>query len=301
MLKHWISAFRLRTLPLALSTILMGTALATLDGFYDAHIFWLSIVTTIFLQILSNLANDYGDGIKGTDNAQRVGPTRAIQSGAISQNQMKIALVIFSLLSLLFGLWLVFSALSNPIYVLSFIILGISAILAAIKYTVGKTAYGYQGLGDLFVFIFFGLVGVIGTYYLQAKTISLLNILPAIAIGGFSVAVLNLNNMRDIENDKASQKNTLVVKLGLANAKKYHYGLFFWSYLALFIFILKSISAPLNYYLLGTTVLILAIHIKHILTIQNANDYQAFDPQLKVIALSSFLLSLSWFLMISFF
>ena len=161
MLKHWLSAFRLRTLPLALSTILMGNALAILSGNFDTTIFVLSIFVTISLQILSNLANDYGDGVKGTDNAQRIGPERAIQSGFISQKSMMNAIIIFSLLSLGLGLWLVFISLSNVLLLTLFVLLGLGAIGAAIKYTVGKSAYGYHGLGDVFVFIFFGLVGVL--------------------------------------------------------------------------------------------------------------------------------------------
>ncbi|MFK8045591.1 MAG: 1,4-dihydroxy-2-naphthoate octaprenyltransferase [Crocinitomicaceae bacterium] len=299
MLKHWISAFRLRTLPLALSTILMGNAMAVKNENFSFSIFTLSIIVTMLLQILSNLANDYGDGIKGTDNNNRIGPTRALQSGAISQKQMMIAIIIFSILALISGIWLVFSALSNPYSVLLFILLGLGAIAAAIKYTVGKKAYGYSGLGDFFVFIFFGIVGVNGSFYLQTGFIEILYFLPAISIGCFSTAVLNLNNMRDIENDRASSKNTLAVKMGLATAKKYHYSLFFWSYIALFLFLyFESYNLPKTY-LIVSTLAALAIHIKHLITVNKSSDYKSFDPQLKVIALSSFLLSLAWFLTIS--
>lgn len=300
MLKHWLSAFRLRTLPLALSTILMGNALALNEQAFSYKIFILSIIVTILLQILSNLANDYGDGVKGTDNAQRVGPTRAIQSGKITKNQMKIAIIIFVLLALFFGLWLVFIAIENPIIIIGFIALGLGAIVAAIAYTVGKKAYGYSGLGDLFVFIFFGLVGVLGTFYLQSHTFEYINILPAIAIGAFSTAVLNLNNMRDIENDRQSNKNTLVVKMGLEQAKKYHASLFFWAYLALFIFLYFNENGLPQLYLSMATVVVLLIHTKHLLAVKQAVKYESFDPQLKVVALSSFLLSLAWFLLIRF-
>ena len=300
MLKHWISAFRLRTLPLALSTILMGNALAINQSQFSYQIFVLCIVVTVLLQILSNLANDYGDGIKGTDNNQRLGPIRAIQSGVISEKQMKMAIIIFSILSLIFGLWLVIISLSNPLIAIGFIALGIAAIVAAIKYTVGKKAYGYNGLGDLFVFIFFGLVGVLGTFYLQTETFSFLNILPAVAVGCFSTAVLNLNNMRDIENDKASNKNTLVVKMGLDQAKKYHLALFFWSYLALCLFVYLSSPEMPKLYLTIATLIVMSLHARHLIIIKNAKTYQSFDPQLKVVALSSFLLSFIWFLVISF-
>lgn len=299
MLKHWISAFRLRTLPLALSTILMGNTLALLNGHFNIFIFVLSLLVTVFLQILSNLANDYGDGIKGTDNENRLGPTRAIQSGVISQKAMLNAIVIFSLISLGLGLWLVFSALSNYMVVIMFIGLGLGAIFAAIKYTVGKKAYGYQGLGDVFVFIFFGLVGVLGTYYLQTQTFELLNILPAISIGCFSTAVLNLNNMRDIENDRASSKNTIVVKMGLPKAKVYHFSLFIIAYFSLFLFLLLQNNKIVILSLASILFLIMLVHIKHITVVKRAKNYASFDPQLKVVALTSFGLSLAWFLLIN--
>jgi len=299
MVKHWISAFRLRTLPLALSTILMGNALAFNDEVFSFKILTLSIIVTILLQILSNLANDYGDGIKGTDNDNRVGPTRALQSGVISKQQMMVAIIIFSFLALMSGIWLVFLSISNLYIVIVFIILGLAAIAAAIKYTVGKRAYGYNGLGDFFVFIFFGLVGVAGSFYLQTGVIELIYLLPAISIGCLSTAVLNLNNMRDIENDKASDKNTLVVKMGLESAKKYHYSLFFWSYLALFLFLyFEGGNRPIQYLIIAT-IAVLAIHIKHLIAIHKASNYKSFDPELKVVALSSFMLSLAWFLIIT--
>ncbi len=306
MLKQWLAAFRLRTLPLALSTILMGNALSILSGHFKFNIFILSVVVTIALQILSNLANDYGDGVKGTDNDNRLGPTRAIQSGVISQKSMITAIIIFSILSLASGLWLVFLSLSNPKLVILFIALGLAAIVAAIKYTVGKKAYGYSGLGDVFVFIFFGLVGVLGAYYLQTNQFNIINILPAIAIGCFSTAVLNLNNMRDIENDKISNKLTLVVKMGLPKAKKYHSLLFVIAYLSLLTYlvytsIVQIIGGYLMYGLFIVLVITLLIHLKHLWIVKKAKNYQAFDPQLKVVALSSFGLSLLWFGLLNWF
>jgi len=302
MLKQWLSAFRLRTLPLALSTILMGNALSILSNHFNNYIFILSILVTISLQVLSNLANDYGDGVKGTDNENRLGPTRTVQSGGINQKLMMKAIIVFSILSLGLGLWLVFISLSSPLILIIFILLGLSAIVAAIKYTVGKKAYGYSGLGDLFVFVFFGLVGVLGTYYLQTKQFELINILPAIAVGCFSTAVLNLNNMRDIENDRTSNKNTLVVKIGLKNAKKYHLLLFVIAYTCLVAFILLSIEeGHLMWYLTITTGIALLIHLKHLQIIKSIKNYAAFDPQLKIVALSSFLLSAVWFLIVNWF
>ncbi len=295
MLKNWISAFRLRTLPLALSTVLMGNALAILIDVFNPTIFWLTVLTTLLLQILSNLANDYGDGLKGTDNEERVGPTRAIQSGDISPKQMKNAVILFAFFSLASGIALLLVALEMDLMLFIFFLLGIAAIGAAIKYTVGKSAYGYQGLGDLFVFIFFGLVGVLGAYYLQVKSINYWMLLPAIAIGAFSSAVLNLNNMRDIENDAKMGKNTLVVKLGLSASKKYHFLLFLVAYCAIFTFVFIRTAGKQQGTLLIISALVGLIHTFHIKRIIQAKGYAEFDPELKIVALSTLLFSLGWF------
>jgi len=226
--KAWIGAFRLRTLPLAIAGIILGSLLAKSNDSFDLNITLFAILTAIFLQMLSNLANDYGDFSKGTDNDQRVGPERALQSGKINQNQMKSALILFSVLSLTSGitlLWVSFGT-QKLSYAILFLLIGLSAIWAAIKYTVGKSAYGYQGLGDVFVFLFFGWVSVIGVYFLQVQSIDLPLFLPASALGLLSAGVLNLNNTRDIVNDKASGKFTLAVKLGYQNARKYQMVLF---------------------------------------------------------------------------
>ena len=184
--KIWISAFRLRTLPLAFSSIITGAAIANADGAFNGVVFGLAITTTLLLQVLSNLANDYGDFVKGTDNAERVGPERAVQSGGITAPQMKKAIILFSGLSLITGVTLIFYALSDNGFLgpLMFILIGLASITAAIKYTAGKGAYGYKGLGDLFVFVFFGLVGVLGTYFLFVKDSSF----PATTISLFSPA-----------------------------------------------------------------------------------------------------------------
>ena len=293
MVKDWIKAFRLRTLPLAFSSIITGTALA-FDEF-DSIIFFLALATTLFLQVLSNLANDYGDAEKGTDNENRVGPERAIQSGAISKSQMKNAIIIFVILSFSFGVSLVAYAMRNAHlgYTLFLLITGILSIVAAIKYTAGKTAYGYKGLGDLFVFIFFGLVGVLGSKFLYTTSFELASLLPAMTIGLFSAAVLNLNNMRDWENDKASQKNTLVVKIGLKKAKKYHFTI-------LILGIASSIAYVLQIeFRLVELIFILAfipvvLHLRTVAKIKG--DSAEFDPELKKVALSTFLFSLLFLL-----
>ena len=292
MIKDWIKAFRLRTLPLAFSSIITGTALA-FDEF-DPITFSLALATTLFLQVLSNLANDYGDAEKGTDNENRVGPERAIQSGAISKSQIKKAIIIFVILSFSFGVSLVAYSMrdSHIEYALALIVTGILCIVAAIKYTSRKKAYGYRGLGDLFVFIFFGLVGVLGSKFLYTASFELASLLPAMTIGFFSVAVLNLNNMRDWENDKASGKNTLVVKMGIKKAMHYH-----------FLIITLGMIAPIFYSLLASFTLVSFVFLLsyfpllfHLVRVYKVSDVKYFDPELKRIALSAFLFSILFFL-----
>lgn len=283
-LKSWIEAFRLRTLPLALSVILMGSFLAIHSGTYNSDVIILALITTLFLQILSNLANDYGDGIKGTDNEDRVGPTRTIQSGAISPKEMKKGILVFTGLSLISGLLLIYAALGTEIGIgLLFLFIGLAAIGAAIKYTVGKNAYGYSGLGDVMVFIFFGPAAVMGTYYLAVQQFSWLTILPAISMGLFSTGVLNLNNMRDIENDSKSGKHTLAMLLGTARAKIYH---IFIVGLAMFSLILFSVciaSSVVQF----TYVIVFPIIIYDLFKVYRTKVNADLDPYLKKLAIST--------------
>jgi 1,4-dihydroxy-2-naphthoate octaprenyltransferase len=219
MIKHWIDAMRLRTLPLAVSGIICGSAVAKWEGTFNGHILVWALITAILLQILSNFANDYGDFLKGTDNAKRLGDARALQKGAITPSQMKIALYITSLLCLLSGWNLLHIAFEPGLYFWLFFTVGILAIAAAIKYTVGKSAYGYKALGDVFVFIFFGLVAVCGTSWLHAQNFQKLSVYPAITIGLYSVAVLHINNTRDMHNDQESGKKTIAILMGLTGSR----------------------------------------------------------------------------------
>lgn len=286
-MKNWIQAARLRTLPLSLSGIIVGSAYAYHQGFYDYRILGLALLTTLGLQILSNYANDYGDGIKGTD-ANRIGEKRMVAAGVITANQMKKAVIITASITLVLALLLIYVAFGKENFALSmiFILLGIGSIGAAIKYTVGSNAYGYNGLGDLFVFIFFGLVSVIGSNFLYTHFLDWKLVLPAAAIGLLSVAVLNLNNMRDIENDRIAGKRTLVVKMGLENAKIYHFSLFIVSLILMLAFskILKMTSIPI--------LIVNILFIKHVDTVKKSKEYKDFDPELKKVALGTFVLSL---------
>lgn len=286
-MKNWIQAARLRTLPLSISGIIVGSAFAYYQGFSDWRIVVLALLTTLGLQILSNYANDYGDGIKGTD-VNRIGEKRLVAAGVVSASQMKKAVIITASITFILALLLIYIAFGKENFVLSliFILLGIGSIGAAIKYTVGGNAYGYSGFGDLFVFIFFGWVSVIGSNFLFTHFIDWTLFLPATAIGLLSVAVLNLNNMRDIENDRVAGKNTLVVKMGLEKAKKYHFILIFLA-LILFVFFSGMISVKMYIYL--PIILVLAMHLK---TVKKSKKYEDFDPELKKVALSTFALSI---------
>ncbi|WP_070969787.1 1,4-dihydroxy-2-naphthoate polyprenyltransferase [Vibrio sonorensis] len=241
-LRIWLDAARPKTLPLALVSILTGSALAFSDHRFSIGVAVLAFLTATLLQILSNLANDYGDAVKGTDNEQRLGPVRAIQSGSVTPAQMKRAMVLNVVLTIMAGLSLVFYALESLQSILAFIGLGMLAIVAAIAYTVGKKPYGYVGLGDISVFIFFGLLGVAGTYFLHTGIVAYSLILPAVGCGLLAVAVLNINNMRDIENDAVCGKKTVAVRLGQKNAKKYHFILLGGALVAFLVYLLLQPS-----------------------------------------------------------
>lgn len=306
--KAWISAARLRTLPLSISGIIVGSSMfnniilntnpsieyktgfgGKLLFFSEISIFWLAIATTLGLQILSNFANDYGDGVKGTDNEDRVGPQRALQSGAISRKEMFRGIVITAIITLILAILLIYVSFGKEYFVYSvfFFLLGLAAIIAAIKYTMGNAAYGYRGLGDVFVFIFFGLVSVVGCYFLFTKNLSWLVFLPATAIGFLSAAVLNLNNMRDHDSDKKAKKNTIVVKMGLVKAKKYHYFLVIGAMISMLVFSFFTYEYYTNLLFLIAFIPLL-IHLNKVVKTKNAVD---LDPELKKVALSTFLLA----------
>ncbi len=294
-LKAWVSAARLRTLPLSVAGIIMGSAFVYATPNWNATIFWLAILTTLALQVLSNFANDYGDGVKGTDNHERTGPQRALQSGALTDKELKKGIILNSTLAFILSCLLIYEAFGSEFIVNSilFLSLGIIAIVAAIKYTVGDTAYGYKGLGDVFVFLFFGLVSVMGSYFLYTKNIDLKIIFPAIGIGFLSAAVLNLNNMRDLVGDKKSNKITLVVKLGFKNAKIYHS---FLIVLGLF-FSLFSIGLEAQNLIDLLPFLFVSTLFIHLIKVHKTTIPKDLDPELKKVALSTFGISLAWMLL----
>ncbi len=286
-IKAWIAAARLRTLPLSISGIVVGSSLAYPEPLWTSTIFWLAIVTTIGFQVLSNFANDYGDGIKGTD-VNRKGEQRMVASGVISAKQMKQGMIVTAVCTLMIALGLIYIAFGNKHFLLSilFFILGLLSIIAAIKYTVGKKAY--TGFGDVFVFLFFGLLGVLGSYFLYTKLLQWDIVLPAITIGLLSVAVLNLNNMRDIANDKIHQKNTLVVKMGSSKAKIYHYLLLIVAMVSTLLYTVLHYQSPIQFlYVIAYIPLVLNIK-----TVYLNEEPTLLDSELKKVAFSTFLFAI---------
>lgn len=293
--KAWIHACRLRTLPLSLSGIILGSFVAKSKGFWDTKIFIFALLTTVLFQVLSNLANDLGDSQKGADNDGRIGPERAVQSGLISMKEMRSAVILLSVLSFVSaGTLIYFSSLNKSIsFWLFYAVLAVFCVLAAITYTVGKRAYGYHGLGDFFVFIFFGFVSVVGVYHLYLSefsfsTFQFENLLPASTIGFLSMAVLNLNNMRDRTNDANVGKRTLVVKLGGERAKFYHAFLILGGIACFTIYVFQFQSENKWMTLSLLPLIFLIAHLRKAMSIVQERN---FDPELKKVALSAFALS----------
>jgi 1,4-dihydroxy-2-naphthoate octaprenyltransferase len=285
-IKPWISAFRLKTLPLALSNTIIGSALAIMDGGFRWSIFVLAAVTTVLLQIMSNMANDYGDFVNGKDTAERIGPKRMVQSGEITPKTMLRGIIIIGILCAISGLALILIGTDgmNITNLLLFGALGIAAIAAAIKYTVGKNPYGYRGLGDIFVFIFFGLVGVLGTYFLHTQNFRWDLLLPASSIGFLSVGVLNMNNMRDYEADKKAGKRTIVVAMGERNAAFYHLFLIVGAIVLTVIFTFLNYHSVWQWLFLLCTPL-LFLNLKKVFTYQNGSELYSELPRVSMAAL----------------
>lgn len=284
----WIKALRLRTLPLSLSGIVLGSFIAKSADFWDWTVFVFALTTTILFQIVSNLANDLGDSIKGTDNNDRIGPMRSVQSGLISKKEMRNAVIFTSILSFISAVILIYIGTKGFTYAILWVYVGLAilCIVAAITYTVGKKAYGYNGFGDIMVFLFFGIVSVMGVYPLYAKEIDWLLLLPASSIGLLSAAVLNLNNMRDRVNDAKSNKKTLVVMIGANSAKIYHALLILLALVCMVVFISNGKQTAAFIGLIPFILLLL--HVRKVLGTKDPKD---FDPELKKVALSTFAIS----------
>ncbi|WP_414845859.1 1,4-dihydroxy-2-naphthoate octaprenyltransferase [Chryseobacterium sp. IT-36CA2] len=296
----WIKAARLRTLPLSLSGIIMGAFIAKWrlygeGGTWDWKILALALLVTLLYQILSNYANDYGDGVKGTD-AKRINEAeaRAVASGKITAKQMKNAVILFAALSFIATIALLYVAFipnyMNEFYI--FIGLGVACILAAIGYTVGKKPYGYMGLGDIFVFIFFGLVSVCGSYFLFTKTFSWDMLLPGTAVGMMSMAVLNLNNMRDIESDKLSGKNSFALRIGFKNAMIYEMVLLQLPLLLILMFLgINGFMQGQNYYVFIVMILLFPLS-KLRRKILSVKEPKELDQYLKQVGIMTFVMAI---------
>ena len=291
-MKKWIAAFRLKTLPLALSNTIMGSALAAGEDRFRWSIFGLAALTTILLQIMSNMANDYGDFVNGKDTDERIGPKRMVQSGEITPKTMLRGIIIIGIFTAISGLTLILvgTAGIDITNILIFGVLGIAAIVAAIKYTVGKNPYGYRGLGDIFVFIFFGLVGVIGTYFLHAQSFSWDLLLPASAMGFLSTGVLNMNNLRDYEADKNANKKTIVVAMGQQKAKFYHLFLVGGAILLAVIYTITNYNSPWQW-LFVISLPVLFLNLKIVFSYKNSIELY---PELGKLSMGTLLFAISF-------
>lgn len=290
-MKHWIAAARLRTLPLSISGIILGSLMALSDGHWNSFIFGFAFLTTLFLQILSNYANDYGDGIRGTD-AERIGEQRAVAAGLITAAQMKKAVILFSFLSALSAIVLIVISFGTEKLQWVFLFLGltVACVWAAIKYTVGKNAYGYAGMGDVFVFLFFGWISVGGSYTLyQHENVDFLILLPASAIGLLSTAVLNLNNMRDISTDAKAGKHTLPLRMGLKRAKIFQSILLLLPFILTLIYLVQIQKTEWFHFLF---LILLVPTIGLLKTIFSIQEPRLFDKELKKVALLTLAFSL---------
>ncbi|MBC6605201.1 1,4-dihydroxy-2-naphthoate polyprenyltransferase [Hymenobacter sp. BT188] len=283
--KAWVSAFRPRTLPLALASILTGGFLAAAGGQFNGAVVGLAALTTILLQILSNLANDYGDSQNGADSVHREGPLRAVQAGYITPARMKQAMGVFGVAAFVSGLTLLWVALgaAGMWILLTFLLLGLAAIWAAINYTAGSNPYGYAGLGDVSVFIFFGLVGVGGTYFLQTQTLPLAVLLPAITLGCFATAVLNVNNIRDLRSDELAGKITIPVRLGGKSARRYHWLLLIFGLGSATVYVALTYHSPWQW-LFVLSVPLFWFNGRQVWARQ---DSKQLDPLLKQMAMST--------------
>ncbi len=286
----WISAARLRTLPLSVAGIVVGNALAIQHIEFSWLVFGGTLLTGVAFQILSNFANDYGDGVKGTDNENRVGPKRVMQQKLLSKKTLFNGIILTGIIGFLLALSTIALAFGIEEIQRSVVFLGlaIAAILAAYKYTAGKGAYGYHAMGDVFVFIFFGGLAVMGSYFLQTNTLSEKIIWFAMAIGCLSVGVLNLNNMRDMENDAAVGKKTIASLLGFTYAKIYHVLLLLFGSICLGIGLMQIEDSAWHCCAILVVIPLLFQLFKTLRTTSNID----FDVQLKPLALTTFALSL---------
>lgn len=288
-LKASIKSMRLRTLPLSLSGVILGVTLAADKTDVSPWTAALIFLTTVCLQILSNLSNELGDTLSGTDSADRQGPKYALGSGDMTIGDIKKLILMFIGLCVISGLAMIQVSFGSLFKTESICLeaLGAAAIVGAMKYTLGKNPYGYRGLGDVFVFIFFGLVSVLGGYYVAARELPpILMLLPAAAIGLFSVGVLNVNNTRDMKTD-AVNRVTVAIKLGMRGARIYQTILVALGWALMLVFCAIYDFAPGHYIFIIT----LPLYIKHLQGVWTRSE-RALDPMLPMLVISTFFLSI---------
>ncbi|MBR4520756.1 MAG: 1,4-dihydroxy-2-naphthoate octaprenyltransferase [Paludibacteraceae bacterium] len=289
-MNKYIASLRLRTLPLSMSGIILGSGLAyhyqqTLFGFhidsFDWYVFAWAILTTLSLQILSNLSNEYGDAQRGTDSEQQGRAAYGMQAGTITAQEMRRMIVLFVFLSMVFGGVLVLTAFDTFQCVPAVVFLGLGAlaIVGAMTYTLGKHNYGYKGLGDLGVFLFFGLLSTLGSFYLQTQTLTAEAVLAAVAIALPNVGVLNLNNVRDMDNDLKHGKRTLASRLGKKGGKIYH---------ALLLLICYVLFVCIGKYWVLCTLPVIIWHVWYIFR----HDGHALDLQMPVLMFTTLTIAL---------
>jgi len=291
-LAPWIHATRPKTLPLAVSSTLLGSSLAEADGGFHWDVFSLAALTSVLLQILSNLANDYGDYAHGKDTADRIGPRRMVQSGEISPRTMRRAVALVGACTLMSGLILVLVGTegSLPELKIFFVVLGIAAIAAAWNYTNGSHPYGYRGWGDLFVFLFFGLTGTAGTYILHTHRFPADILLPGASVGFLSTGVLNVNNLRDQATDAQTGKRTMVVLMGTQRAKIYHAVLLVLAVLSGCLYTLINYRSGIQYLFL----LSLPFLYRHGLAVIHNTRSEDLNLELRNLSLTTFFFSVTF-------
>jgi len=287
-IKAWVKAARLRTLPLAITCVMIGGAIGlSINPNASLLVLLIALLTVVKLQTLSNFANDYGDFKKGTDEGRK---DRALASGDITPEEMRTKIIVSSITVFILGcltIYLSFKDVGVDVEAIGLFIAGLAAIGAALKYTMGRFAFGYRGLGDLFVMVFFGYVGVLGVAFLLTHSFEWSWALPATFSGLMATSVLNLNNLRDHESDKKAGKNTLVVKMGYEKGKMYHLALVIGAWMCLI---------PFLYGVFGGEVwrgglwyiLIALIHAKHLAFVLKTVEPKDLDGELKKVALTTF-------------
>lgn len=289
-MKHWIKAFRLRTLPLGILSIVMGSVFAYADGQFSWLIFSFTLLTTILLQILSNVANDYGDSVNGADNEFREGPERQTQRATISSGAMKRAMIILAVLAVVSGITLLLLSSIPMVNLIIFLVLGLVCVAAAIRYTAGDNPYGYAGLGDISVLMFFGWVGILGSYYLQTQSFNWQYIFPSTSCGLFMVGVLNINNIRDIYSDQKAGKYSIPVRLGREKAVLYHVSLLAVGLLLTVIFVFMNYKGVMQFLFLITIPLL----VWNAKSVSEKKEAMELDPYLKQMVLTTIVFVISF-------